>query len=156
MTAPAEFVPHSLLHSAIRFMILLTVFQKLRTVRYIHWHFLRLGYYWSQTRLENASERNKVDVTAFEYVRNQWPERRSRSSSYHWSWCSTAVCSATDHRCKKRFFTFFTSMPRTYISRYGPFSFRLSAPTAWTELKDSDISRTQVKSGRKTWLFERA
>jgi len=57
---------------------------------------------------------------------------------------------------KNVFFTFFTSMPRTYISRYGPFSFRLSAPTAWTELKDSDISRTQVKSGRKTWLFERA
>ena len=48
-------------------------------------------------------------------------------------------------------------VPRTRSVRFGPRSFRVSAPTTWNELpphlKNIDVSREQFKAGLKTWLF---
>ena len=50
--------------------------------------------------------------------------------------------------------------PRTRGKRYGPRSFRSSAPAAWNNLpahlRTSSISREQFTCGLKTFLFERA
>jgi hypothetical protein len=51
-------------------------------------------------------------------------------------------------------------VPRTRTARYGPRSFRVSAPATWnrlpSQLKDININREQFKSSLKTWLFQRA
>ena len=51
-------------------------------------------------------------------------------------------------------------VPRSRGKRYGPRSFRVSAPTVWNSLpadiRSHNIGREQFRRGLKTFLFDRA